>query len=436
MAVTLIEYSRKLNGTRYDPDRKKYIGYKIDIWIGGKRHREGRFKTNREAEEYIHELRLKYKYSKRGIKYHSTTAADIKLKDLVEKHLAELGKNSYKGRILLVKRVLNELLGITGEFARVTDLTYQHLKDFNKKRLSEKTIGRGTPVSEHTVDREMTEISSLLKHAGEYFEELEAYEPPKIPRLALSDIRRERTISDPERIALINYFARSREKHESDSQYFDRITIGHAFEFAGLTSSRRKEVVRLKKTDYFAKQNILKIIRWKTIKAKKQSVSVFSPVPKRVRELLELRAKLTGPSCEYFFSKDGSDAYGYLKALKLACEKLNIKYGRFTDGGLIFHDTRHTFVSTLLDGGADLETTRDLAGVSRDMILRYAHATPESRRKAMAILDRQTEAGPNIEKLSELFDKVCLGELKKPEFIAEIIMFWTHYSPNSKSAAA
>jgi integrase len=52
-----------------------------------------------------------------------------------------------------------------------------------------------------------------------------------------------------------------------------------------------------------------------------------------------------------------------LKSLKLACEKLGIKYGRFTDGGLIFHDTRHTFVSSLLADDIDLETTRELAGL-------------------------------------------------------------------------
>jgi hypothetical protein len=141
-------------------------------------------------------------------------------------------------------------------------------------------------VTESTVDREMTEISSMLKAAGEYFDALEDYSPPKIPRLQLSDNRRTRTLSDAEMIALVEHYARPRQPNESESQYFDRVTIGHALEFAWLTSSRRKEVVRLnKKTDYFPDQDELRIVRWKTIKAKQRSVSIFKPIPQRVREI-------------------------------------------------------------------------------------------------------------------------------------------------------
>jgi hypothetical protein len=433
MAITLVEYAKKHSGTRYDPDRRKWIGYRIDVYVGGKRLRDRRFPTQRKAEDFINELKDKQKHARRGIKYHARTASDVKLKDLIDVRLAEIAERKKKA---LLTRVLNYFLAIVGETARVTDITHQHLKDFNRKRLSEKTRGRDTPVAESTVDREMTEISSLLQTAGNYFEELESYEPPKIPRLKLPDIRRERTIADEEREALVNYFARPRGKFESDRQYFDRLTIGHSFEFAGLTSSRRKEVVRLKKTDYYPQQDILKITRWKTIRAKKQSVSIFSPVPKRVREILELRNGLD-PESEYFFSCDGSDSQGYLKALKLACEKLGIKYGRFTDGGLIFHDTRHTFVTTLIEGGVDLETARDLAGLSRDMILRYAHATPESKKRAVEVLDRQSKNNYlDIQKnLAAIYENVKGGSMDLDGFLTQIFNLWAQNGHKTKAAS-
>jgi hypothetical protein len=114
------------------------------------------------------------------------------------------------------------------------------LKEFNTRRSKEKTIQRDVLVSESTVDREMTEISSMLKLAGEYFPALEDYQPPKIPRLRLSDNRRTRTISDDEMYRLLDYYARAREPNESDRQYADRLTIGHALEFAWLTGSQKK----------------------------------------------------------------------------------------------------------------------------------------------------------------------------------------------------
>lgn len=434
MAIKLVEYQKKRPNTRYHPEKKVWIGYKIDVRVGGKRPRGGVFPTRKEAEDYIDQLKLAGTYKKSGIKYSPGKAADVKLKDLFDRRIADIDDDKRKK---LVKRVLYYLLDITGEQARVTDLTFQHLKRFNERRAREKTVGRETPVTDATIDREMTEISSTLKDAGDYFEALQGWQPPKIPRLALVDTRRERRIEDWEALGLIAHFARPREPFESDGQYFDRVLIGHSFEFALLTSSRRKEVVRLKKTAYQARADILKIFRWKTRKAKKQSVSVFSPVPKRVREILELRARLD-PESEYFFSRDGRDSYGYLKAMRLACKKLGIPYGRYTEGGLIFHDTRHTFVSTMIENRVDLETARDLAGLSRDMILRYAHASPESKGRAAAVIDRWSGNGHSEPQkmLADLYEKVRRGDVESGEFVALILDLWSKSGHTAKAASA
>jgi hypothetical protein len=101
--------------------------------------------------------------------------------------------------------------------------------------------------------------------------------------------------------------------------------------------------------------------------------------------------------------------------MKLACKKLDIPYGRYTEGGMIFHDTRHTFVSNLLENEVDLETTRDLAGLSRDMILRYAHTSAMSKRKAADVLDRISKNGsssrsPDFQEGSVLYTKWFKGE--------------------------
>jgi integrase len=435
MAIKLNTYKIERPGTRYDAELGGWIGYVVDVHIGKRRPRYGPFATKKKAEDFLDDFKHAARYKRAGLKYSPRKANEIRFKDLIEKRLADIPDRKRKE---LVKRVLNYLLDIAGEYVRVTEISYENLKEFNKRRAAELTVGRDTPVTEATIDREMTEISSTLKNAGEYFPELEGWQTPKIPRLRLPDIRRERRISPIEQLALIDHFARPREPNECDGQYFDRILIGHSFEFALLTSSRRKEVVRLKRTDYRPKQDELRIVRWKTIKAKKQSISIFSPVPRRVQEILELRGRLD-PNSDYFFSKDGSDSYGYLKAMKLACEKLDILYGRYTDGGLIFHDTRHTFVSEMLEEpDADLETVRDLAGLSRDMILRYAHASPQSRRRASAAIDRRSRNGHSdlTKELTNVFENVRSGKIGADEFIAKIIDLWSQNGQQTRSKAA
>ena len=50
--------------------------------------------------------------------------------------------------------------------------------------------------------------------------------------------------------------------------------------------------------------------------------------------------------------------------LKRACEKVDIAYGRFTDGGFIFHDLRRTFVTNARKAGVTSNVTNRITGHS------------------------------------------------------------------------
>ncbi|MGB2763949.1 MAG: site-specific integrase, partial [Candidatus Aminicenantaceae bacterium] len=65
---------------------------------------------------------------------------------------------------------------------------------------------------------------------------------------------------------------------------------------------------------------------------------------------------------------------------KQACRKADIKDMRF-------HDLRHTAATLMIIGGIDLVTVKEILGHSSiEQTMRYAHPTPENKRKAVNVL--------------------------------------------------
>jgi integrase len=65
-----------------------------------------------------------------------------------------------------------------------------------------------------------------------------------------------------------------------------------------------------------------------------------------------------------------------------------------------FHDLRHTFASTPVIEGKELNTVRELLGhKDLTMTLRYAHLAPDYKKKAVAKLDRIMLLNPPYQKV-------------------------------------
>lgn len=87
----------------------------------------------------------------------------------------------------------------------------------------------------------------------------------------------------------------------------------------------------------------------------------------------------------------GNPITDYYLHFNAACKNSGVKCRRKTKGGLVTHDARHTAITKMIQAGIDLATIGSISGHSDShLILHYAHATRESRKKAIEILDVDT----------------------------------------------
>ena len=87
-------------------------------------------------------------------------------------------------------------------------------------------------------------------------------------------------------------------------------------------------------------------------------------------------------------------------ALKNACEKAGIIYGRFVKGGFVFHDLRHTFNTNMRKAGVPESVIMSITGHStREMFDRYNTIDHEDKERAVGQLFRYLESDNNLDTL-------------------------------------
>ena len=91
----------------------------------------------------------------------------------------------------------------------------------------------------------------------------------------------------------------------------------------------------------------------------------------------------------HVFQYKGKSIEGDIRdSLKKACKDAAIKYGRFVDGGFIFHDLRHTFNTNMRKAGVAESVIMEITGHStREMFDRYNTVDEDDTRKAINKLE-------------------------------------------------
>jgi integrase len=87
---------------------------------------------------------------------------------------------------------------------------------------------------------------------------------------------------------------------------------------------------------------------------------------------------------DYVFQYRGKPVKDIRSALKRACKKVGITYGRFAKDGFVFHDLRHTFNTYMRKSGVPESVIMEITGHStREMFDRYNTVDAEDARLAI-----------------------------------------------------
>jgi integrase len=94
---------------------------------------------------------------------------------------------------------------------------------------------------------------------------------------------------------------------------------------------------------------------------------------------------------KYVFVYEGEPVKDVKTSFATACKEADIPYGREAVNGVTFHDLRHTFASHFVMRGGKIEALQQILG-HKDIktTLRYAHLSPEYKKKEVNLLNGLT----------------------------------------------
>lgn len=133
---------------------------------------------------------------------------------------------------------------------------------------------------------------------------------------------------------------------------------------------RKGEILKLTWNKVFLNERIIKL---KAVDTKDKEARVIPICDELHKVLCNLpnRIQSAGKNNHVFLYK-GKPIKAFTRSLKTACKDAGIIYGRFVEGGFIFHDLRHTFNTNMRKAGIDDTVIMKITGHStREMFTRY-----------------------------------------------------------------
>jgi len=379
MAIKKVFSNKAKPGWKFDAQVKQFWSWGFDLRLeNGKRKRESGFGSKQLAENAVSRIRIDEKEGKYNLQIRSFP----KVTDVCEKRLQRIENKRERVRAMRVFRVW---LGLLPSNLKINEVVPSHIRLYIDSRLKE--------VKASSVNREVTIIASMLHSTFVDFPELENWNCPRIPRPRVAKSRRERLITAEETIKVLTYLLSPSRDDETIIEARNRRRVGLVFRVALLTGARIGEITAMRWEHIDFSARVMQIVGTKTRFRTARNVR-YLELTDTIREIF---TELLGePVGEYVFSQTGNSITHYYEIMKKACASVGVKYGRNLSGGFVTHDARHTAVTRMLQAGIDLSTVGAITGHSdNQLILHYSHATRDSRRKAIEVLENVMNEAEN-----------------------------------------
>ena len=365
---------------------REYYGYRMTV--DGKEYLRAEWNTKAEAEDARDALRQKL----RDPDYDLAAAAPITLEELESAWAARAGMlNQHAKRITDMRACMKRYRQIAASQV-LTDQTEEDLLAYQNSRVR---AGKHN----HTVNRELAMIRTCMLAASSLFPGLQ-WVPPKIDksrRLATLYAGREVLIGPEEHARIVatliadsaitgqNAKRKLRSESAISAENERRAFTYDAYMLASELALRISELAGMKKSDVNLQRGIgspYGIVRVTSAKTKKRESVPLTPGAAGI-----LKRRIKEWPGEYVFRAEGqSPRQAILKirrGFKSACERAGLRYGLKAEG-IVFHTTRHTLTTRIVNDGHALSTVGQITRHSkRTMVLRYSHATAESMAAAI-----------------------------------------------------
>jgi len=319
--------------------RKGKIWY-IDYYVDGRRKREAVGPNRKLAEKVLAKRRVQLA---EGRYLDIRAQSKVTFDELAEVYMkyARTNKRSWERDKYSIKRLAEKFSG--GKLGKITSMA---LEEYKAARLKD--------VTPATVNRELTCLKHMFTKAIQW--NMASSNPVKTIRMMKERNTRLRYLSSDEIGLLLNEI----------SSKFRFIVV-----MALCTGMRRGEILSLDWSDIDIEHRVIFVRDSKN--GDKREIPM---VPDLVNA-----ARIQPRGHDRVFCED--DGY-CIRSLRTSFVKAvnNAGIEDFT-----FHDLRHTFASHMVMSGADLLTVKELLGhKSITMTLRYAHLSPDHKRKAIESL--------------------------------------------------
>ena len=259
------------------------------------------------------------------------------------------------------------------------------LENYQVKRLKE---GKAPGTVDHEIGKAKTMIYKAFDNDIVGGETLKAFKRVKKTLKPGSDVR-DRILSPNEFKALMQH-AEGHTKAIITMGYYTGMRKGEILNLTWDKVDLASRMIRLKAEDTKDKEK-------RDIPICDELYNMLVSLPNRIKKSKE---------DNHVFQYKGQQIKRYIRdGLKKACKDAGIAYGRFVDGGFIFHDLRHTFNTNMRKAGVPESVIMEITGHStREMFDRYNTVDEDDTRKA-------------VDQLQEFFKSVD-HVLTRPEAIS------------------